>query len=173
MINDRIGRREALKSVGLGGLGMAGISLMSLAALTGRAGAQNLGSTASPQAGDADAIKVIHLYATPDGGSAVEVLTATEARKPLPVMNVVANSYRPNAVDWHNAPGKVFSINMAGNIQAETTDSPRHDIGPGDLVYMDDLTGKGHVTHLLTPVANLFLFMPDDFDIHEWVGQQG
>lgn len=154
-------------------MALTGISLASMAALGGAAqGQDSQARTDAPQAGNADAIRIIHIYATPEGGSAVEVLTATEARKALPVVSVSANSYRPNAVEWHNAPGKVFSINIAGEIQGETTDSPLVDIGPGDLVYMDDLTGKGHVTHLLTPVANLFLFMPEDFDIHEWVGPQ-
>ena len=43
-------------------------------------------------------------------------------------------------------------------------------IGKGDLVYLEDLTGKGHVTRPLTDVSNLFILMPADFDLLEWAG---
>ena len=41
-------------------------------------------------------------------------------------------------------------------------------IEAGDLVYLEDRTGKGHITRLLTPVANIFIRMEDDFDLLAW-----
>ena len=74
----------------------------------------------------------------------------------------------PRVEDWHNAPFKTFTINLTGNIRAEMADGSSEAIGPGDLVYLEDLTGRGHVTHLLTGVTCLFLQMPEDFDLIAW-----
>ena len=32
-------------------------------------------------------------------------------------------------------------------------------------MYLEDLTGKGHVTRALGPITNVFLHVPDDFDV--------
>jgi hypothetical protein len=73
--------------------------------------------------------------------------------------------------DWHKAPAKTFTINVVGDIEAEVGDGNRVKIGKGDLVYLEDLAGKGHVTRLLTPVANLFIRMKPDFDFLEWANE--
>jgi hypothetical protein len=36
------------------------------------------------------------------------------------------------------------------------------------LVYLEDLSGKGHLTHLLTPGACLFLRVAEDFNLLAW-----
>ncbi len=70
--------------------------------------------------------------------------------------------------DWHVAPSKLFTINTAGDIQGEMGDGTKIPIGKGDLVYLEDLTGKGHITRLLTDVSNLFLMVKPDFDFEKW-----
>jgi hypothetical protein len=66
------------------------------------------------------------------------------------------------------APAKTFTINVVGDIEGEVSDGTKVRIGKGDLVYLEDRTGKGHVTRLLTPVANIFIRMEDDFDFLAW-----
>ena len=57
------------------------------------------------------------------------------------------------AVDELYAPGAVRPI----------------DGGRGsDLVFLEDLTGKGHVTRALGPITNVFLHVPADFDVVAW-----
>ena len=73
--------------------------------------------------------------------------------------------------DWHKAPAKTFTINVVGDIEGEVSDGTKVRIGKGDLVYLEDLTGKGHVTRLLTPVANLFIRMKPDFDFLKWASE--
>ena len=53
----------------------------------------------------------------------------------------------------------------------ELGDGTHHKIGKGDLVFIEDQGGKGHRSHMLTPIANLFLIVPDDFDLLAWAGQ--
>lgn len=139
----------------------------------GGIGALLAGSRALAQSG-ADApveAHVIRIYATPDGGSAVERLVVSPDAGPVPLTQMTAGVYRGSGTrtpDWHQAPRKQFAINMTGSLEVEITDGSRHRIGPGDLVYLEDLTGKGHVTRPLGPITNLFLHVPDDFDIVAW-----
>lgn len=113
--------------------------------------------------------KVVRIYATPDGGSRVEELTISPDAKPIDITRMTASVYggSARAPDWHTAPRKQFAINMSGELEVEVTDGTRHRIG-SDLVYLEDLTGKGHVTRALGPITNVFLHVPDDFDVVAW-----
>jgi hypothetical protein len=130
----------------------------------GRAHAQ-----AGAQSGAMEA-KVVRVFATPDGGSRVEELTISPNAKPVDITRMTASVYRGSgttAPDWHTAPRKQFAINMTGELEVELTDGTRRRIG-SDLVYLEDLTGKGHVTRALGPITNVFLHVPDDFDVVAW-----
>jgi len=114
---------------------------------------------------------VIRIFATPNGGSRVEVLAISPDAKPIPVTSMTASAYAGSGVssapDWHTAPRKQFAINMSGALEVELTDGTRQHIG-SDLVFLEDLTGKGHITRALGPVTNVFIHVPDDFDIVAW-----
>src|SRR5512138_371412 len=142
-------------------MAMTGAALL---AASGRA----LGQSAStPGAAEA---KVVRIYTTPDGGSRVEELTISPDAKPIPVTRMTAGAYRGSgarAPDWHNAPRKQFAINMTGELEVELTDGTRRKIG-SDLVFLEDTTGKGHVTRPLGPITNVFIHVSDDFDVVAW-----
>ena len=114
--------------------------------------------------------KVVRIFATPDGGSRVEELTISPDAKPVDIVRMTAGAYRGSgarAPDWHTAPRKQFAINMSGELEVELTDGSRRKIG-SDLVFLEDLTGKGHVTRALGPITNVFLHVPEDFDVVAW-----
>jgi len=118
----------------------------------------------------ANAAKVVRVYATPDGGSRVEELTISPDAKPIDITRMTAGAYRGSgatAPDWHTAPRKQFAINMTGELEVELSDGTRRKIG-SDLVFLEDLTGKGHVTRALGPITNVFLHVPEDFDVVAW-----
>jgi hypothetical protein len=130
----------------------------------GRAVAQSAPAATATEA------KVVRIYATPDGGSRVEELTISPNAKPVDITRMTASVYRGSgatAPDWHTAPRKQFAINMTGELEVELTDGTRRRIG-SDLVYLEDLTGKGHVTRALGPITNVFLHVPEDFDVVAW-----
>jgi quercetin dioxygenase-like cupin family protein len=133
----------------------------------GRAQAQAAGEAGAAGAVEA---KVVRVYATPDGGSRVEELTIAPGAKPVPITQMTASVYNGSgatAPDWHTAPRKQFAINMSGALEVELTDGTRRRIA-SDLVFLEDTTGKGHVTRALGPITNVFLHVPDDFDIVAW-----
>jgi hypothetical protein len=130
-------------------------------------GGRALGQAAAQSANEA---KVIRIYATADGGSRVEELTISPDAKPIDITRMTAGAYRGSgatAPDWHTAPRKQFAINMTGALEVELTDGTRRRIG-SDLVFLEDLTGKGHVTRALGPITNVFLHVPEDFDVVAW-----
>jgi hypothetical protein len=133
-------------------------------------GARAFAQTAQTAAPANDA-KLVRIYATPDGGSRSELLTISPDAKPIDITRMTAGAYRGSgarAPDWHQAPRKQFTINMTGDLEVELTDGTRRKIGAGDLVFLEDLTGKGHVTRALSPITNVFLHVPEDFDVVAW-----
>ena len=50
---------------------------------------------------------------------------------------------RPNA-DWHPAPKRQFVLHVQGSSEIEVSDGQRKTLGPGDLLYVEDTSGKGH-----------------------------
>jgi hypothetical protein len=124
--------------------------------------------TADPETGPSGLMEVIHIFAGEDGVSHVRRVKVVGSPKPLPAHSVVTTSIAQGTEDWHVAPAKTFTINVVGDIEAEVSDGTKVRIGKGDLVYLEDRTGKGHVTRLLTPVANIFIRMKDDFDFLAW-----
>jgi hypothetical protein len=145
----------------------AGAGLTALVATKGKAAQP----PHEPEKGPSGIMEVIHVYADEDGVSHVDQVKVVGSPKPLPAESVIASSIAQGVEDWHQAPAKTFTINVIGDIEAEVSDGTRVKIGKGDLVYLEDRTGKGHVTRLLTPVANLFIRMKDDFDFLEWASE--
>ena len=45
--------------------------------------------------------------------------------------------------------------------------APAHGPAPV-LVFLEDTTGKGHITNLLTEVSNIFIVVEPDFDFDTW-----
>jgi uncharacterized cupin superfamily protein len=119
--------------------------------------------------------KVIRIYADADGNSHIQELPiATKPGKTrrtdtAPVTGLSYAEYTSSSVeDWHRTPGRQFSISMSGEIEVEVSNGQKHAIHAGDIVFLEDLQGKGHITRILTPVTNIFVRVADGFDIVAW-----
>ena len=141
------------------------LALGGVAAVLGGAKALAQNGSASVEA------RVIRIYSTADGESHIEDLVLAEDVGPVDITQMTAGVYAGSgarAPDWHTAPRKQFAINMTGELEVEITNGTRRKIGAGDLVFLEDLIGKGHVTRALGPITNLFLHVPEDFDVVAW-----
>ena len=49
---------------------------------------------------------------------------------------------------WHNSPVKQFVIGVSGTIQITCSDNSYVTVSTGDVVLLEDLTGKGHHTEV-------------------------
>ena len=129
---------------------------------------QPLPSVAAPRSNEGARPRIFRVYATADGETHIEQVEVAPTAGPLPLTNLRAVSYSPAKVEWHRAPARQFAINLTGEIEAEVSDGTKQRIGPGDLVFLEDTTGKGHITRLLSPVTALFIVPDEGFDLRAW-----
>jgi hypothetical protein len=46
--------------------------------------------------------------------------------------------------DWHNAPRRQYIIMLSGGVEIEASDGTSRRFGSGDILLVEDTTGKGH-----------------------------
>ena len=56
---------------------------------------------------------------------------------------------RGSSSEWHPAPGKRFVIVVSGLMELEVGSGERRKVGPGDVVLVTDVQGRGHITRVL------------------------
>lgn len=60
-------------------------------------------------------------------------------------------------VPAHNAPQPYICIVLSGEGEVIASDGSTVHLGPGGVIYCDDISGKGHVTRSLTPLSLAFV----------------
>jgi hypothetical protein len=60
-------------------------------------------------------------------------------------------------VPSHNAPQPYICIVLSGEGEVVTSDGTTLSLGPGGLIYCDDVSGKGHVTRSITDLSLAFI----------------
>jgi hypothetical protein len=119
---------------------------------------------------------VVRIYADEKGNAHIDELTlstkagkGTRSAREVPLKGMYIREYMPNAfVDWHTVPVRQFAITILGELDVEVSGGVRRDIERGELVFLEDTHGKGHITRLRGRVTNLFLPVPDDFNVLSW-----
>jgi hypothetical protein len=145
--------------------------LLTLGGIAAIAGALGASGAEEPGSGK----RILRIYADADGTSHIQELPiATKPGKTRRTEMAAATGllyadYTASSVeDWHKTPGRQFSISMSGEIEVEVSDGKKHAIHAGDIVFLEDLQGKGHITRILSPVTNIFIRVPDSFDVVKW-----
>jgi quercetin dioxygenase-like cupin family protein len=152
--------------------------LLSLGGIAAIAGAFAAASESSAQEGahaGGSGKKVIRIYTDADGNAHIQDLPiVTKPGKtlrtlPAHVTELTYAEFTSSTVeDWHRAPGRQFSISLSGEIEVEVSGGKKHLIHTGDIVFLEDVQGKGHITRILTPVTNVFIRVADGFDVVAW-----
>ncbi|HUF10150.1 MAG TPA: hypothetical protein VMO47_12560 [Rhodothermales bacterium] len=100
-------------------------------------------------------MRITRLYSSPDGEShfeevdidledAGEIGSLSEERR---VNGIVFRENPPDYdYDWHNAPRRQYIIMLDGNIEIEVSDGEIRQFTGGDVLLVEDTTGKGHRT---------------------------
>ena len=142
-----------------------------LLALAGVATFAGASIATAQRSGEELKARLIHIYSTRDGESHIDLVEISNDAGEIPVTGMTARAYArstSSAPDWHTAPRRQFAINMTGTLEVEISSGSRQLIGQGDLVFLEDTTGKGHVTRVQSPVTNLFIHVPQDWDMLTW-----
>ena len=61
--------------------------------------------------------------------------------------------------DFHTAPRRQFIVLLDGEIEIETSLGEKRSFATGDILLMEDTTGKGHKTRNLQPVRRKSIFI--------------
>lgn len=109
-------------------------------------------------------MKYVRVYTDSNGETHFEDIevefTNVEFAPPAPLLNVSALtpaskfgflSAPPGWFgDWHPAPKRQFIFYLAGEIEAEVSDGEVRRFGPGSVTLVEDTTGKGHVSRVVS-----------------------
>ena len=49
-------------------------------------------------------------------------------------------------LDWHPAPRRQYVINLDGAVKITASDGESRIIGPGEVLLVEDISGKGHLS---------------------------
>jgi quercetin dioxygenase-like cupin family protein len=70
---------------------------------------------------------------------------------------------------WHHAPASQIVVVLSGEVEVGTSDGEKRRCTAGHAFIADDLTGKGHLTRVVSGPANvMFVELPKNFDFARW-----
>ena len=118
---------------------------------------------------------VTRVYADEHGESHVsEVELPLALNVPAPGMDPVRTSPRIAATHiqflaaahalitdrWHPAPARQFAILLKGTLIVEVSNGQSRKLEPGSFLFVEDTTGRGHKTHLVSDEEVVLAFVP-------------
>ena len=121
-------------------------------------------------------MRILRIYTKPSGHSAFELrevpMTGTE-RPMSATFQGGAMFFREtpqgHVQDFHNAPRRQLIFLTSGLLEIETSEGERHICRPGDLIFAEDMEGRGHITRSLRDTRGfVHVAMPEDFDVSGW-----
>ena len=65
-------------------------------------------------------------------------------------------------VDWHPAPRRQYVINLDAAVHITAGDGETRHIGPGEIVLVEDTTGKGHISRFVGGAMRRSIFVALD-----------
>jgi len=120
-------------------------------------------------------VRIFRIFSTSSGGSAIEVreVPLSGPRPTSPTFHGGALFFRETpegfVQDLHNAPRRQLIFLASGILEIESSAGERFICRPGDLIFAEDTTGKGHITRSLRDTRGfVHVAMPDDFDVSAW-----
>jgi hypothetical protein len=99
-------------------------------------------------------MRIHHLFADERGESHFRDMTiewATTSRdgtlsKVIPATSIAFRMTPSDYLnDWHNPPRRQFVINLDAAVEITASDGERRIIGPGEVLLLEDITGRGHL----------------------------
>ena len=80
--------------------------------------------------------------------------------EPVAAKSVIFRTNDPDYdYDWHNAPARQYIALLDGAIELEVSDGEKRVLAGGDILLVEDVTGKGHRTKHLEARERRSLFI--------------
>jgi len=116
-------------------------------------------------------MKIHRLYADEKGEShfqdvEVEFIESTRAGRlsaRLPATGIIFREVAPDYdLDWHPAPRRQYIINLDAGVQLTASDGETRRVKAGEVVLVEDTSGKGHLSKTLDGKIRHCIFVPID-----------
>ena len=116
-------------------------------------------------------MRIHNLYADATGEShfrdvEVEWVESTRSgrlSKRLPATGIIFRQVPPTyGLDWHPAPRRQYIINLDAGVQITASDGESRVIGAGEVILVEDTTGKGHLSKAVDGKVRHCVFVPVD-----------
>ena len=114
-------------------------------------------------------MKIIRLYTDEKGESHFEDVEI-EFQEPtksgrvsarLPATGIIFREVPADYdLDWHPAPRRQYIINLDGGVQITASDGEARTIGAGEVVLVEDTSGKGHLSKSVGGKMRRSIFVP-------------
>jgi hypothetical protein len=121
-------------------------------------------------------MRVIRIFTKDSGESAIEIrrVPTTGTERPASASFACDSIFfretpEGHVQDLHNAPRRQLIFLVSGILEIETSEGRRFVCQPGDLIFAEDRTGKGHITRSLRGTRGfVHVVVPGDFDVSAW-----
>ena len=114
-------------------------------------------------------MRVHNLYADANGESHfrdIEIEWAAEGpagktSERLPASGIIFRRTEADYdLDWHPAPRRQYIINLDGGVRITASDGESRVIGAGEVILVEDTTGKGHLSKSIENKLRHSMFVP-------------
>ena len=93
----------------------------------------------------------------------VESGPAGKLSKRLPATGIIFREVQPDYdLDWHPAPRRQYIINLDAGVKITASDGESRIIGTGEVVLVEDTTGRGHLSQHVDGKIRHSIFVPID-----------
>lgn len=63
-------------------------------------------------------------------------------------------------LDWHPAPRRQYIINLDAGVKITASDGEAREIGAGEVILVEDISGKGHLSQSIGGKMRHSIFVP-------------
>jgi hypothetical protein len=91
----------------------------------------------------------------------VESSPAGKLSKRLPATGIIFREVQPDYdLDWHPAPRRQYIINLDAGVKITASDGEARIIGAGEVILVEDVKGKGHLSQAVGGKIRNCIFVP-------------
>jgi quercetin dioxygenase-like cupin family protein len=91
----------------------------------------------------------------------VETTRSGKLSARLPATGIIFRETQPDYdLDWHPAPRRQYIINLVGGVRLTASDGEAREIGAGEVILVEDISGKGHLSQNVKQELRYSIFVP-------------
>ena len=91
----------------------------------------------------------------------VEERRGSKLSKRLPATGIIfRETQAEHDIDWHPAPRRQYIINLDAGVKITASDGERRVIGTGEVILVEDTSGKGHLSQHVEGKIRHSVFVP-------------